>query len=73
MDLRVIPDGRTIFITSSDKEQTSQLIHDILCVKLDIPHVVIFSKNRPCTPELVQQEILERQWKLFSERHSNNK
>lgn len=69
MTLQFIPDGSTIFITSSDKEQTSQLIHDILCVKSHIPHVVIFSKDRPCTPELVQQEILERQWKLFSERH----
>lgn len=69
MDLRFIPDSSTIFITSSDKEQTAQLIHDILCVKSDIPHIIMFSNDHPCTPELVQQEILERQWKLFSERY----
>ena len=69
MDLSFVPDSSTIFITSSDKEQTAQLIHDIICVKSDIMHVIMFSNDHPCTPELVQQEILEHQWKLFSDRH----
>ena len=68
-DLHSIPDGSTVFVVSSDTDQTTRLIQEILRVKSDIPHSVIFSNDRLCTSELVKQDILDRQSKLFSERH----
>ena len=68
-DLHSIPDGSTVFVVSSDTDQTTRLIQEILRVKVDIPHTVLFSKDRLCTSEFVKQDILDRQSKLFSERH----
>lgn len=70
-DLISIPDGSTVFVVSSDTDQTTRLIQEILRVKADIPHTVMFSKDRLCTSELVKQDILDRQSKLFSERHTH--
>ena len=69
MDIRSIPDGSTVFVVSSNTDQTTRLIQEILHTKADIPHTVMFSKDRLCTFDLVKQEILDRQSKLFSERH----
>jgi len=71
MDIRSIPDGSTVFVVSSDTDQTTRFIQEILRVKADIPHTVMFSKDRLCTSEFVKEEILDRQSKLFSERHDH--
>ena len=71
MDIRSIPDGSTVFVVSSNKDQTTRLIQEILHTKADIPHTVMFSKDRLCTSEFVKQDILDRQSKLFSERHDH--
>jgi len=69
-DFSSIPDGSTVFVVSSDTDQTTRLIQEILRVKAYIPHTVMFSKDRICTSEVVKEEILNRQSKLFSERHT---
>jgi hypothetical protein len=70
-DLHCIPDGSTVFVVSSDTDQTTCFIEEILRVKADIPHTVMFSKDRPYSAELMKQEILDRQFNLFSERHTH--
>ena len=71
MDICSIPDGSTVFVVSSDTDQTTRLIQEILHTNADIPHTVLFSKDRLCTFDLVKQEILDRQYRLFSERHTS--
>jgi hypothetical protein len=70
-NLHCIPDGSTVFVVSSDTDQTTRLIQEILRVKAYIPHTVMFSKDRLYSDILVKQEILDRQSKLFSERHTS--
>ena len=70
-DVQFIPDGSTIFVVSSDKEQITCFIDRILHAKSDISHVIKYSKDRPYSSDLVKEEILNRQFNLFSERHTS--